>query len=635
MNDSLLSLQWTGMPMEQLGALGGAAALIITALYLLKLRKRRVQVPFSPLWGRVLAEYRQQTDWWRRLRRLLSWLLFMFLAATMVFALGDPHPEGEVLEGRHIVLLVDNSASMGATDVSGGVDRLDLAKQQARKVFETVGAEDRIMLVNFHEQLQPLSPFVAEPTVLEQPLRDLKVTATGTDYSQALQFAADSLRDKERGELVILSDGAGFDAKVMEGLDFGKKTTIRHIKLGESAGNLAVTGFSVRRYLSNKLDYELFVRAQSSFDRPVEADLELWADGRLVDNRVVSLAPGAFEQRFFPSQAVSGERLEARVKMRTADARDVFPLDDRAYALLPPTKKLSVLLVTPGNLYLEGTLLLNANVTVEQVTAAKYDPNKPYDVVFIDREIPSVVPERGFFVYVDPQGERSPWPNKGSISNPIITTHKKSHPLMRWIGMRDVNIGVAQRFGLERGDDVVASAFGDAMIVAREEGDRKLVGLAFDIRSSDLPLRVAFPVLMLNILDYSQLDDEGLVQNGLTGRTLAVRVDDKGVKEATVTRPDGGQQRVPVYGQAAMVYADQAGFYEVAAGSAKRALAANLINPKEAQIAPQQIVAEGKEVRQDTSGLFFRRDELWIWALLACLALVLLEWYTYNRRITI
>jgi hypothetical protein len=206
---------------------------------------------------------------------------------------------------------------------------------------------------------------------------------------------------------------------------------------------------------------------------------------------------------------------------------------------------------------------------------------------------------------------------------------------MRWIGMRDVNIGVAQRFGLERGDDVVASAFGDAMIVAREEGDRKLVGLAFDIRSSDLPLRVAFPVLMLNILDYSQLDDEGLVQNGLTGRTLAVRVDDKGVKEATVTRPDGGQQRVPVYGQAAMVYADQAGFYEVAAGSAKRALAANLINPKEAQIAPQQIVAEGKEVRQDTSGLFFRRDELWIWALLACLALVLLEWYTYNRRITI
>jgi len=126
-NDSLLSLQWTGMPMEQLGALGGGAALIITALYLLKLRKRRVQVPFSPLWGRVLAEYRQQTDWWRRLRRLLSWLLFMFLAATMVFALGDPHPEGEVLEGRHIVLLVDNSASMGATDVSGGVDRLDLA----------------------------------------------------------------------------------------------------------------------------------------------------------------------------------------------------------------------------------------------------------------------------------------------------------------------------------------------------------------------------------------------------------------------------------------------------------------------------------------------------------------------------
>jgi hypothetical protein len=631
----MFGLQWTGLPMEQLAWLGGSSALIITILYLLKLKKRRVQVPFSPLWGRVLAEYRQQTDWWRRLRRVLSWLLALLMAAMLLFSLGDPHPEGEVLEGRHIVLLVDSSASMGATDVSGGVDRLDIAKQQARKIFETVGAEDRIMLVNFHEQLQPLSPFVAEASMLEQPLRDLRVTATGTDYAQALQFAADSLRDKKRGELVILSDGAGFDPKVMEGMDFGAGTTLSQIKPGESAGNLAVTGFSVRRYLSNKLDYELFVRVQSSFDRPVEADLELWADGRLVDNRVVSLEANGSEQRFFPSQAVAGERLEARVRMRTADARDVFPLDDKAYALLPPTRKLTVLLVTPGNLYLEGTLLLNANVTVEKVSAANYDPNKPYDVVFIDRDIPATLPERGFFVFVDPQGERSPWPDKGAINNPIITTHKKSHPLMRWIGMRDVNIGVAQRFGLSKGDEVVASAFGDAMIVSRSQGERTFVGLAFDIRNSDLPLRVAFPVLMLNILDYSQLDDEGLVQNGLTGRTLAVRVEDKAAKEATVTRPDGQTQRVPVYGQSAMVYADQAGFYEVEAGGMKRALAANLINPKEAQIAPQQIVAEGQQVRQDTKGLFFKRDELWIWALLAAIALLLLEWYTYNRRITL
>jgi hypothetical protein len=635
MNPSMWSLQWTGLPMEQLGALFFFAAVMITLLYLLKLKKRRVQVPFSPLWGRVLAEYRQQTDWWRRLRHFLSWLLFLLMASLLVFALGDPHPEGEVLEGRHIVVLVDSSASMASTDVSGGVNRLDVAKQRAREIFETVGAEDRIMLVNFHEQLQPLSPFVAEPSVLEQPLRDLKVVATGTDYGQALQFAADSLRDKKRGELVILSDGAGFDPKVMEGMDFGAGTTLRHIKVGESAGNLGVTGFSVRRYLSNKLDYELFVRVQSSFERPVEADLELWADGRLVDSRALSLEAGASEQRFFPAQAVSGERLEARVRMKTADARDVFPLDDRAYALLPPTKKLSVLLVTPGNLYLEGTLLLNANVTVEQVTAAKYDPSKSYDVVFIDRDIPEKLPASGFFVYVDPQGERSPWPNRGYIKNPIITSYKKSHPLMRWIGMRDVNIGQAQRFGLGRGDEVVASAFGDAMIVSRVEGERKLVGLAFDLRASDLPLRVAFPVLMLNILDYSQLDDEGLVQNGLTGRTLAVKVEEKGAKEAVVVSPDGQSRVVPVYGQAAMVYADQAGFYEISAGGAKQALAANLINPREAEIAPQQIVAQGQEIRQDTGGLFFKRDDLWIWALLACLALLLLEWYTYNRRITI
>jgi hypothetical protein len=205
---------------------------------------------------------------------------------------------------------------------------------------------------------------------------------------------------------------------------------------------------------------------------------------------------------------------------------------------------------------------------------------------------------------------------------------------MRWIGMRDINIGVAQRFALERGDETVASSFGDPMIVTRNEGERRMVALAFDIRASDLPLRVAFPVLMLNLLDYSQLDDEDLMQNGLTGRTHSIKIEDAKAAEAQITTPDGAALKAPVYSGATLLYADQAGFYEIEAGQARTAFAANLVNPREAQIAPKQIGAEGQEIRADTSGLFFKRDELWIWALLLALALLMLEWFTYNRRIT-
>lgn len=631
-------LQYTGLPLETIAPIAGGAAVIVTVLYLLKLRKRRVQVPFSPLWGKVMTEYKRQSDWWRRLRRILSWLVQILLIAALAFALADPHPEGEVIRGRHIVLLIDSSASMASTDVSGAADRLDLAKQQAKKILETIGAEDRVMLVNFNDQLQPLSPFVSEASLLETPLRDIRVSATGTQYAQALGFAADSLRDKERGELIVLSDGASFEPEIITELNLPEQITVRHLKVGESAGNVALTAFSVRRYLANKLDYELFVGAQNLFDRPIDVELQIWADGRQVDRKLKTIPAKETLQEFFPAQAVSGERLEARLKVLTGDARDVFPLDDRAYALLPAVEKSRVLLVTPGNLYLEGTLLLNANIDLDRVTPQQYDPDTHgdgrYDVVFVDRDIPKNLAEQGNYVFIDPHGEDSPWGVKGSYADPIITTYKKSHPLMRWIGMRDVNIGVASKLDIQRGDDVIASAMGAPIIVTRDEPGRRMVGIAFDIRNSDLPLRVAFPVLMINLVDYFQLDDSDLIQNFATGETWSVKVSDL-EGEATVTNPDQSTRKVPIYNNRALVYGDQVGFYEVRSEHDRQLVAANLSDPDESQIAPTEIALPDTTVQSDAASLFFDRKELWIWALLAALAVLLLEWFTYNRRWTV
>ena len=628
-------MQYTGLPFDFIGMLAGGIALGVTILYLLKLRRRRVEVPFSPLWGRVLDEYRNQSDWWRRLRRLLSWLLQLAVLAAFAFALADPHPAGEITEGRHIVLLVDSSASMASTDVSGGADRLDLAKQKAREILGTMGAEDRVMLVNFNDQLQPLSPFVGEAALLEQPLRDIRVSATGTKLGDALRFAVDSLRDKDRGELVVLSDGAGFSADALADLDVADGTTIRQIKVGEGGGNAAVTAFSVRRYLANKLDYELFVRVRSFFDREIEADLELYADGRLVETKKITLPPQGIVQEFYPSQAVSGERLEARVRVTNMDARDVFPLDDSAFALLPKVSLTEIVLVTDGNLYLEGTLLLNSNIKLTTVTPAEYDPTvHTADVVYFDRFSPKVLPERGNFVYIDPRGEDSPWKVKGGIDKPLITSYRKSHPLMRWIGMRDVNIGVGTKLDMERGDVSIASAFGVPMIVTRDDGGRRYVALAFDLRNSDLPLRVAFPVLMLNIVDYFQLDDDRLIQNYGTGETWSVTVPMTEGK-ATVQPPEGNPLDVPVYNGRALVYGDQTGFYEVSADGYQRTIAANLSDEDESRIAPVELDLPQAEIDQDASELFFDRKELWIFALLAALAVLLLEWFTYNRRMTV
>lgn len=626
-------MQFSGLDWGTLSTIAGMAAVSVTVLYILKLRKRRVQVPFSPLWRQVLSEKQHASDLWKRLRRLFSWLLHLLLVALLAFGLADPHLENEVVEGRHIVLLIDTSASMASTDVSGAMNRLELARQKAQNVLETVGPEDRVMLVTFADQLMPLSPFVSETSVLEPSLRSLKVMATGTAYEEALDFAADSLRDKKRGELVIISDGAGFVPSA-ETLDLGAGTTVRHLKVGESAGNLAVTGFNVRRYLANKLDYELFVRVESFFDRPVDAEVEIWADGRLVDAKPVALKAREVFQQFYPSQAVAGERLEARVRVKTSDARDVFPLDDRAYALLPELQKTSVLLVSDGNLYLEGPLLLNQNIDLKTVSPAAYTAAQTADVVIFDRVAPTGA-EKGNFFYIAPQGTDSPWEIKGTVNDPIITQVRRSHPLMRWISLKDLNIGNVQRLGLTGADEAVATSIeGAPIVVARREDTRSLVALSFDVRNSDFPLRVAFPVFLLNVIDFFNIDESALIESFTTGNAWSVEVPD-GVEQVTIRRPDGSIVDAKAIENRVVVYGEIAGFFELTAPGFSKTVAGNISNPEESKIGPQDIQVGAKDVVRDTQSLVFDRHELWIWAVLLTMLLLLAEWVSYNRRWTV
>jgi Ca-activated chloride channel family protein len=69
------------------------------ALYILKLRRRVVAVPFSPLWQRILRD-KEATSLFSKLKRLLSLLLQLALLALLVLALGDPRAAVELVKGR-------------------------------------------------------------------------------------------------------------------------------------------------------------------------------------------------------------------------------------------------------------------------------------------------------------------------------------------------------------------------------------------------------------------------------------------------------------------------------------------------------------------------------------------------------
>lgn len=627
-------MQFIGASLQTVLIVAGLAAAVITAFYLLKLRRRRVEVPFHGLWAEVLADQRSERDLWRRLRRLLSWLIQIALIALLGFALLDPRPPGEAIEGRHVLLLIDRSASMGATDVTGETTRFEAARRRARDVLETIGADDRVMLATFDRQVSPKTTFVSDPSLVSEPLSQLAVTDTGTDYQALADFIGDTLRGRSEPHAIVFSDGAGAptDGDPLASLPDG--ISLHHFDVGADGGNAAITAFNARRYPSNKLDYELYAEVRSTFEQPVEVDLQLIADGREVDTKRLELPPGGEVRRFFPSQAVSGTRLEAHLEVVTADAIDGSPRDNRAFAVLPEVESPQILLVTDGNLYLEGALLLNPNTDIETVAPDDWRPELAdgADIVIFDGTSPPA-PESVDALYLAPTGDTSPWTIRGETEAPVIDSIDRNHPLMRWVHFRDLNIGVASRIIPGPADRAVVSGPAGPLLVARERDNRQLAALAFDPAASDLPLRVAFPMLMFNVVDWMALGDARYEAPRETGETWSVRLDDPTASEASVSPPDGDDYTTPLTDRIAYVRGLDTGFYSLATPNVQHDLAANLGDVREVDITPHKL---GPDVSDDDdTSVLFERRKYWQWALILAGLLMALEWWSYHRRWTV
>src|SRR5215207_2665992 len=101
---------------------------IIVAMYLLKLRREERTVSSTFLWQRMVRDVEANAPW-QKLRRNLLLLLQLLVLLALIFALARPFFYTTGIAGRNLIVVIDRSGSMAATDVGG--TRLELAKTEA------------------------------------------------------------------------------------------------------------------------------------------------------------------------------------------------------------------------------------------------------------------------------------------------------------------------------------------------------------------------------------------------------------------------------------------------------------------------------------------------------------------------
>jgi hypothetical protein len=617
--------------------------------YILKMRRRRHEVPFSKLWQRVLAEKESQALW-KRLKRLISLAVQLTFLALLVGAALDPRIGSAERSGRSVVLIVDASASMRATD-GDGRPRIALARDRARELLSGLGGADSAMVVRMDAQASALSRFETDPARLREVVDGIEASDTPADLGRALQAAADALRGRQDPLVVIVGDGAypeeararvtwtGGEVPLgtvdLAGID------VRFVAVGAAARNAGIVAFNVRRYLANKLSYEALVELENFGAEAETARLTLFAGDEAIDVKTLTLNAGERQRLIYPDLG-GGDDRALRAKLETLDAAgeprpDGLALDDTAWALLPERKKQRVLLVTGDNLYLEAALLLDPNIAVDKLRPDEYRPELAagYQVLVFDGFAPEGAPPAPA-IYFDPPADRSPVAVRGRLERPFITDVNPDHPLTRWVVLGDVNIDHASVLSPGDGDVVIARSVRDPLVVAGKREGRKLVVFGFGLDATDLMLRVAFPVMLVNALDWFAGDDAELITTYKTGRMWAVPVDpDEQLREVEVRGP-AGTLRAPVQNGRARVYGERAGVYDIVTPDGVLGLAANLADPLESAIAPADtLVLGGRKVEPAPSFTPSLSRSVWMYLALGALLLSCVEWWTYNRRVTV
>jgi len=638
-------LHFVGVPFSTLLPLGAIAAALIVVFYILKLKRRPVPVPFSRIWERILRD-KEATSLFSQLKRLLSLLLQLLLLLLLLLALGDPRTAVNTMKGRNVVVLMDASASMQATDV--GKSRLDEGKRKVRDMVRGLGGSDRMLIAQMDSAVTPVTTMTGEVSELEAGLASVAATDTRADFPRALRFATDTLRGVPNPEIIIVSDGVlGSASDQLGDVDVGD-VKLGFIPVGESSKNAAITGFSVRRYPLDKSRYEVMLEVTNTSAEEMDLELTLLGDGAITDVTQLKLKPNERLPRFYPNLSGASHTLEARLAMADG-SHDDLPADDHAYALLPERRRARIQVVTDGNMYLEAALLLDEYLDVTTIPTAKYPGEGQYDVTIFDNVAPVVAAGSGHVLYLNPSGTNTPFTVDKEIADDDANYQlgfdevDTKNPIVKYTALSDVQIARAHVLKGSKEDKIVGASFKGPILISGRRSGSKFVALGFDIRESDFPLRISWPLFLLDTINDFVEEDTSYISSFTTGQVFRVPAP-SGVDAAQLLEPGKNAdvpedwRTVPVQDGRAVFLGEHAGFYTLrtADKAYETMFAANLSDPVESDIEPVKELKVGASEAGEPSGFTVGvRREFWIYLLIAVIGISAIEWLTFHRRITV
>ena len=623
--------------LSPLALFGALVAIPIILLYMLRLRRREVIISSNFLWQQIVRDREANTPW-QRLRRNILLILQLIILALLVLAMARPAQVVPTISAGRTVILLDASASMNATDINGR-SRFDEAKRQAVLVLNEIGLEDEVAVIRVAEVTEPLITYTNDINAIRGAINNAEPGQGTGDWDTALTLAAAGAEGAEDFSIIIVTDGGlGDTARLPENIP-----QPNFILVGNASNNLAISALATRA-LPGQVP-QLFAQVQNYNNAPTEMSLLIRLDGEFWDSVTQTIAPQS-QRSFVFSVEDEFKTIQADLVLDDT-VIDYLELDNRAYTVATDNRTRRVLLLSPqNNIFLEQILRSLPGVQLFRGDTTRSTlPDSPYDLYVFNGYLPDVLPDADMLILNPPESTSlftivGDSDETGRLS---IADNARSHPLTSFLNVSNVSLRTFKQVDVGNWATPIINVQSGTIVYAGEDDERQIILMPFNLLDSDLPLQIAFPLLMSNALEW--FAPANIVASG-TAYNIGdlVRVNPPLDADAVrVTLPDGTSQMLDMAGDN-VTFADthHPGFYtiEVLSGEtviAEQAISVNIFGARESDIAPVPVamLQVGGGTVDETAEEQLGYREYWSWLAALALIFVLIEWYVYFRRMNV
>lgn len=499
---------------------------VIVLFYLFKRKYTDTPVSSHMLWSRAYKDMEANRPW-QKLRSRLLLALQLLAAALAMLALAGFFMWRSDGAGKHIIYVLDGSASMGAYSGGGqepdALSRWEAAKTAIRAHAGEEGAGAAKSLVLLSSAPVVLLSHESSQTKLAEALEQAELAWGEAAYRETLSLAAAMAGGEEQAEIVLATDGQWVEETEPMGLAVPVSVLPVEHSAGGSPGIIRFGVASARSDNSGEdgasgLLYNAVASVKNWGSEAAEATAFVYAGNSLAASETVLLAPG--EERFW---SFGGLPSANWYKLELTAASDIMPADNTAYAFPAAEGGRTVLLVGESNLFLEKALqLVQTNIIYAQKSDGGYSlPRSQVDLIVLNRVSEDGISSQAWQKLL---AEKPVWSIGGSLGagregQPAGDVWAEEHPVMKDVRWDQVH--VSQSFAPEGQELAAVLAQGEwPLVLAGGAGEVRRLAFAFQLEDTDLPLRPDFPILIRNAVSWlTELSGEAL-GTGIAGQPL-------------------------------------------------------------------------------------------------------------------